>query len=401
MSHSLDRVARGDLCTGCGACALAAPDAITMQVTPPGYLRPALSGPLTAAQDARIATTCPGLTLTQETRGPHSDAVWGPYHTARTGHATDPDLRYHASSGGGVSALLTHALATGQIDAVIQTGADPDRPVGTCPTISVTAADISAAAGSRYAPSAPLATLGPILDDTTRRFAFVGKPCDVTALRAVARMDPRVDQRIPLMLSFFCAGVPSLAGADKVVERLGFAPEDITAFQYRGDGWPGFAKATHKDGRTAQMSYHDSWGKILSSHVQHRCKICPDGTGGAADVVCADIWDCDADGYPLFDEADGISLILSRSETGEDLVRAAQAAGRIETQPFEMDRLGPIQPGQYNRKRYLVARLAALRLLGRPTPKMAGYTLWAAARKGRLMAHLRNFAGTLKRALRR
>lgn len=401
MSTSLDRVRKGDLCTGCGACVLAAPAAITMQLAPPGYLRPALSAPLTDAQDARIAATCPGLTLTQEARGTRADAIWGPYQEARTGHATDPDLRHHASSGGGLSALLIHALATGQIDAVIQTGADPDRPVGNIPTISVSQADISAAAGSRYAPSAPLAALEPILADIDRRFAFVGKPCDVTALRAVARLDPRVDARIPLMLSFFCAGVPSLAGADKVVETLGFDPDQITAFRYRGDGWPGFAKATHKDGREARMSYHDSWGKILSSHVQHRCKICPDGTGGAADVVCADIWDCDAAGYPLFDEADGVSLILSRSETGEALVRAARSAGRIETRPFEMDTLGPIQPGQHNRKRYLIARLAALRLLGRKVPEMTGYTLMAAARHGAVMAHLRNFAGTLKRALRR
>jgi coenzyme F420 hydrogenase subunit beta len=36
------------------------------------------------------------------------------------------------------------------------------------------------------------------------------------------------------------------------------------------------------------MSYADSWGGILSRHVQFRCKICPDGTGGFADVVCAD-----------------------------------------------------------------------------------------------------------------
>ena len=106
MSTSLDQVGKGDLCAGCGACVLAAPEAVSMQITAPGYLRPALSGTLTEAQEARIAQTCPGLSMAQEAAQGRDDALWGPYLQARTGYATDPDLRHHASSGGGLSALL-------------------------------------------------------------------------------------------------------------------------------------------------------------------------------------------------------------------------------------------------------------------------------------------------------
>ena len=60
--------------------------------------------------------------------------------------------------------------------------------------------------------------------------------------------------------------------------------------------------ATLREFTERTMSYHNSWGKILSRHVQHRCKICADGTGNPADLVCADAWHADDEGYPLFEE---------------------------------------------------------------------------------------------------
>ena len=324
-SPALARVARGDLCSGCGGCAGLAPGRIDMVMEPPGWLRPRQTADLDPAQEEAVAATCPGLVVEQDRPG---HPYWGPVLECRTGHSTDPALRHQASSGGGISALLVHLLETRAVDRVIQTAASGAVPVANETVLSVTPGEVFAAAGSRYAPSAPLARLEEILE-TPGKAAFVGKPCDVAALRAIARRDPRVDAKIPVMLSFFCAGVPSQAGAEAVTARLGVAPEDLAAFRYRGDGWPGYATATRHDGSAERMSYNDSWGDILTRHVQFRCKICPDGVGGAADAVCADAWECDEQGYPIFEEREGSSLILSRTEKGEALVRAAMEAGRL------------------------------------------------------------------------
>jgi coenzyme F420 hydrogenase subunit beta len=148
------------------------------------------------------------------------------------------------------------------------------------------------------------------------------------------------------------------------------------------------------------MSYADSWGGILSRHVQFRCKICADGVGGLADVVCADAWDCDEAGYPRFAEAEGVSLLLSRTEKGEALGAAALAAGRLAAQPLEPARIPALQPSQAFRKRHLASRLAALALLGRPRPDYRGFRLLTLARQARPRSAIRNFLGTLRRALR-
>jgi coenzyme F420 hydrogenase subunit beta len=149
------------------------------------------------------------------------------------------------------------------------------------------------------------------------------------------------------------------------------------------------------------MSYADSWGGILSKHTQLRCRICPDGTGGFADVVCADAWECDAAGYPLFEEAEGRSLVVSRTAKGEALVRAAEAAGRLALAPLDPAAVAAMQPGQTGRKRVLLARLAGLRALGRPVPAFAGFRLGKNARRAGVKVLLRNFLGTMRRYLRR
>ncbi|MEL6533511.1 MAG: Coenzyme F420 hydrogenase/dehydrogenase, beta subunit C-terminal domain [Pseudomonadota bacterium] len=391
----LTRLRKGSLCAGCGACAALAPGHIAMEMAGPGFLRPRQTGPITAAENARIAAVCPGLGQRVEAAGRRDDPLWGPLIGMVSGWARDPALRFEGASGGALSALLAHLLENREVRGVVQIAADPADPVGNITVVSKTPEDVLRAAGSRYAPSAPLAHLpggeGP--------FAFVGKPCDVAALRAMQADDPALKERFPVLVSFFCAGVPSRAGARKVVAALGMAPDGIAAFRYRGRGWPGRATATGSDGAEASMSYFESWGKILSSHVQHRCKICADGTGKAADIVSADAWEADEKGYPLFEEQDGISLIVARTATGQALLEAAEAAGRIATAPFDEASLAAIQPGQSGRRRALLARLAGLLVMGRPVPRYRGLGLWAAARTGSLRRQARDFLGMIRRVL--
>jgi coenzyme F420 hydrogenase subunit beta len=184
-----------------------------------------------------------------------------------------------------------------------------------------------------------------------------------------------------------------------VIKALGVSPDDVTAFRYRGNGWPGRAAATLTDGSDRSMTYHESWGGILSGHVQHRCKICADGTGKAADIVCADAWETDAAGYPLFEERHGVSLIVARTALGARLIDQAAAAGAIATEPFDVAGLASMQPGQSGRRRVLAARLAGLRVMGKPIPRYRGLHVIGATKQGRFPTLVRNFLGMVRRVL--
>ena len=397
-SPTVTRVLRGELCTGCGLCAGVAGDAIRMISEAPGYSRPRLMGATPARAEQAIAAACPGAVVQSWTGSERVHPYWGPWRQVFTGAATAPGVRFEASSGGAISALLIHALETGLVDRVLHIAADPADPTRNALAVSRTAAEVIARSGSRYTASSPLAEIDAALGEGGS-MAFVGKPCDASALRRLAGVDPRVARHVPLIMSFFCGGIPSHDGVGRILKALEVEPASVTAFRFRGRGWPGNCVAERSDQPPAEMTYARSWGDYLSKEVQFRCKICPDAVGGAADIACADAWYGDEGGYPSFDEADGRSLIVARTEIGERLLRQALEAGALAAEPLDIGQIDRMQPSQARRKRLVLARVAALPLLLQPWPTMAGLWVAAAALRAPPLEALRNFVGTLRRTL--
>ena len=369
-----------------------------MAISDPGYARPLVKGPISAAAEAKIAAVCPGAVVAPWVGEGSRHPYWGSYRSVMTGHALDDTLRFAGSSGGLLSALALYALDTGQVDAVAHIHADPDRPTHNVMTLSHDRASVLAGAGSRYGATSPLADIDHLLSGQ-KRIAFIGKPCDASALRLLAKLDDRVAIKIPFIFSFFCGGMPSLAGTDRLITAMGMDKNKLNTFRYRGNGWPGEARAESRDGTVATMSYQESWGEYLSKEVQFRCKICPDSVGGVADIACADAWYGGETGYPLFDEADGRSLVLTRSDAGEHLLRQAVSAGVCAVRDCSVDEIELMQPGQVRRKRVILARTAAARITGQPLPIMKGLDVGKAARRAPILETMRNFVGTVRRIL--
>ncbi len=398
-SPTLAKVLNGDLCSGCGLCAGISGGAIAMRMAPPGFARPVQSAPITAEAERAIADSCPGSRVAPWADDPGRNPYWGPAIATLTGFAVDGGMRHAGASGGALSALAAHALQIGLADRVLHVEADPAQPTGNRMRWSRTPDEVSSGAGSRYAASSPLEFIDAALDEGGR-FVFIGKPCDVSALRQLARHDARVDRHVPLQLSFYCGGLPSRGGADRVIRSMGLDPADVVRFRYRGNGWPGLTVAETGAGATGEMRYADSWGRHLSREVQFRCKICPDAVGAVADIACADAWYGDESGYPSFEEQDGRSLIQTRTDAGEALFRSAVAAGVLNAEPLDIGEIELMQPSQANRKRLVAVRSAACRVLLRPVPDMRGLDVARASRMAPWSLKIRNFLGTLSRIIR-
>nr|WP_252365060.1 Coenzyme F420 hydrogenase/dehydrogenase, beta subunit C-terminal domain [Sphingobium yanoikuyae] len=369
-------------------------------MAPPGFARPVQSSSLTPAVEAVVAESCPGSRIAPWDDDPNRHPYWGPARDTRVGFALDDQVRHAGASGGLLSALVIHALDIRMIDRVLHVEADPDQPTGNRMRWSRTREDVLAGAGSRYAPSSPLEHIDAALSEGGR-FAFIGKPCDVSALRQLAKHDRRVDAHVPLMLSFYCGGLPSRSGADRVIRAMGLEPLDLVSFRYRGNGWPGLTVAQTGAGDIGEMRYADSWGRHLSKEVQFRCKICPDAVGAVADIACADAWYGDEGGYPSFDEQDGRSLLQVRTAVGEALVQSALAANALRTESLPVGEIELMQPSQANRKRLIVARTAACRILMRPVPAMENLDVERASKLAPSREKIRNFLGSISRIMRR
>jgi len=397
--RSVQTIVQEGLCIGCGLCqSLAGPDHIRMSMSGEGGERPVVLAPLDEAVLRMINVVCPGLNV--EGYVPDSgdppveiDPIWGPTRFMAIGHATDPDVRFHASSGGALSALGIHLLEQNHVDFILHVAASAEQPLRTVRHLSFDKVQVLQASGSRYGPAAPLIDFQDILG-MGRPFAFIGKACDITAIRNYARTDPRVDHLLRYTLNFYCGGVSEFGKTLDYARRIGVQEEEITHLRYRGDGCPGDMVMKTRDGREHRFSYNEMWSDERRWQLQFRCKICPDALGDLADISVADVW---PGGKPITDGI-GFNGFIARTQRGLDLLKEAVKCGSITlTEPLTYDGLALAQGSQMTKKQALTSRYHAMRDAGVLTPNVRHLRLEAAAEMMSEADRAENYKGMRQR----
>lgn len=404
----LYRIVEEGLCIGCGLCqAVAGPDQVEVRKAQNGELRPHVVGALNQETVDRIYDVCPGTRLEGLPErlvddDSHSDLVWGPYRRMLLAHASDPEIRFKGAAGGVLTALALFLLESKRVDFVLHVRAGRLEPTFGESHSSRKRADVLVAAGSRYGPTAPLIDIDRVLDHG-QSFAFVGKPCDIAALRNLARHDPRVDDLLRYWLTPVCGGfMPSAGMADFLQRNEGVGLDAVTAFRYRGHGCPGPTRYELADGRVRELRYTDFWGTDESQWtLPFRCKVCPDGIGEAADIAAADNWPGGAPNPETEDQDPGTNAVIARTASGAALMQAAVEAGYVtlegEVDPRHMDR---IQPHQTRKKLAVRARWDGLAAEGRLVPRSARLRLDALSQEAGEAAYREQLEGMRERVRR-
>lgn len=363
------------LCVGCGLCqAVAGPDRIKLVKTDTGEQRPLVVGDLDDATVDRIYDTCPGTRveglpdrlIEDDTR---IDNVWGPWRRMVRAWASDPVVRFEGSTGGVLSALAGYLLASRRVDFILHAKASVSQPTFGERHLSFDLSAVREAAGSRYGPTAPLIDVDVILD-RNRPFAFIGKPCDIAALRNYARHDARVDRLVKYWLTPVCGGYMSPQAMDEFLRRNHIEPGEVTGFRYRGRGCPGPTRIETAD-RVRELHYLDIWGTDSSQwSLPFRCKICPDGIGEAADIAAADTWPGGSPSRDSSAEDPGTNAVIARTASGCELLEAAERDAAV-TVEYDIcpDELSHYQLHQMRKKYAVWSRLQGLGDEGRIVPR--------------------------------
>lgn len=370
MQDLLQDIVTSGLCIGCGLCeSVAGSNRVRVAMTPTGVERPIASIPLDMATTDAIAATCPGIQvhgLPQHAIDDSAelDDVWGYTLRIARGYAADPDIRFRGATGGVLTALAVYLLESKRVNFVAHIASDPIRPMRSIPHISRTRADVLRAAGSRYGPAAPLRHFHALLD-RGEPFAFIGKPCDITGIRNLAKLDPRVDQLCLYLLTLVCGGASAFTKSQGVLDDLGLAEDELSLFRYRGYGNPGRTRIETKDGRAFELTYDEMWEDESKWNVQSRCKVCADAIGEVADVAASDVW---PGGGPTGEDA-GFNGILARTRRGLDLVEAALRDGALVVdQELTARDMDVFQPHQVRKKQAVWARFNGLKRMGHRAP---------------------------------
>ncbi len=364
--YTLPEIVSQGLCIGCGLCkSLAGPGNIAMVMNAEGGERPVVTGTVDDAALSLINATCPGIHVEGYVHersteaaldAPELHPIWGPTRLMGTGHASDPYVRFHASSGGALSALGLYLLSSGRVDFILHVAASKQVPTRTVDHLSFDSAQVIEASGSRYGPAAPLADFRAVLD-RGRPFAFIGKACDISAIRNYAKFDPRVDQLLKYTLNFFCGGVSEFGKTMDYVRKIGLVETDIAHLRYRGDGCPGPMVMKSHAGDVFNFDYNEMWEDEARWQLQFRCKICPDSIGDLADITVADVW---PGGRPDT-EGLGFNGFIARTARGLDLLQSAIADDAITiTEPLGYDGLELAQGSHMVKKQAITSRLAAM-----------------------------------------
>lgn len=396
-NYNIDKIYDSNLCLGCGLCeAICGKKSVTMELNNKGFYYPKIHK-LKIEDDLIIKNICPAINVINKKKPKNKERIWGHTEAVYEGFSSDSEILKKSSSGGIISSIAIYLLDNNIVDGILHVGAEVDDYKTNRLKISKTREDVIKNSSSRYAPAIIFSDIIKILNKNKDIYCFIGKPCDIAGLNNLILKFPIYKNRIKFKISIVCAGISSYKGTAELINE--FKPSyPVRNIKYRGNGWPGYFTFIDNNDKTYSKSYNDSWGKVLNKHLNFRCKICPEGIGILADIVVGDSWET-KDGYPIFDERTGKSLIMTRTKLGNELISNVANHNYISINNIDINKLKIIQPFQYERRIYAGSRIIAFYIVKRIKVNFKNLRVFNNLLLGSPKALFLNFMGTFKRAV--
>ena len=368
--NSLSDITENGLCIGCGICqSIAGNENISISMPEKGRLEPKENKPLNNEIFDKIKKTCPGVIvegLPKEVIANKSkyDLVWGYYLSLFYAWSTDKDIRFKSSTGGLLNGLSLYLLESKKVRFILHTGTDPKQPMRSVSRYSYNKQELlNSGSCSRYGPSSPLDKFNEALNKN-EPFAFVGKPCDISAIRQLSKIDRRVNELCKYLLTLVCGGFGEFTKSQDFIDSFNVKEEELSIFRYRGYGNPGKMYIKTNSGEEHDKEYNSFWGEESTWRVPFRCKICPDAIGDSSDLAALDTW---PGGSPV-GEDEGFNAAIIRTKKGYDLVHDARDAGYIKIgNDLKIEDINDFQPHQVSKKKAVYARHQGMKNVNRPT----------------------------------
>lgn len=365
---SLSIVLRSGLCVGCGVCAGLWPDRLKMEWTPRGeYVPVPLCGGTLEDIDYEAARICPfsGLGANEDLLGArlygnqaairHSVEL-GFYLSTYTGWVTEESDRLASSAGGLTTWVLRRLLENQIVDGVIcvSRAQTPSRFFEYRVIRNVS--DFQVCRKSRYYP-VELSRVISELSSSKGRFAVVGLPCFIKALRLAieARLLPK--ERIYCVVGLFCGHLKTNQFASYLIRCCGFHEERVIDLDFRkklkdqkASDYAFEATAMDDLGAVEKrfVKMKDvllgNWG--LNAFMLKACECCDDIVAELADISFGDAW------LPEFvQDGRGTNVVICRREDIRDMLLEGAAAGDLALRPLEPEEVLKSQDGSFRQRR--------------------------------------------------
>ena len=373
--NNLEDIVKSGLCIGCGLCqSITGKDSIEISMTPKGRLEPREVKKISSETFNKILNVCPGVIVEGlpkeqvDIKAKH-DLVWGHYLSLFYTWSTDEKIRFESSTGGLLNGLSLYLLESKKVKFILHTVTDSEKPMRSVSKLSYNKVELlNSNSCSRYGPASPLDKFHEALN-LNQPFAFVGKPCDIGAIRQLSKTDERVNKLCKYLLTLVCGGSTEFTKSEDFIESFKVKEEELSIFRYRGYGNPGKMYIKTKDGREHDREYNSFWGEESTWRVHFRCKICPDAIGESSDIAALDTW---RGGSPK-GEDEGFNAAIIRTKNGLELFNEAYNAGYIKIgDELIIEDINDFQPHQVNKKKAVYARYEGMKKKNIPTVNTSG-----------------------------
>lgn len=358
-------VVKGGFCIGCGVCT-AFDSRIQMKLNEYGLYVATLNDESAVAEPI-ASRVCPFADnvpdeneLGREIFGVEKnfDSHLGYYVANYAGWVVEENFREKGSSGGLVSWLLVELLDKGLVDFVVhvsprQVNDNGDPLFGF--TISTTSDEARSNAKSRYYPVEMSGVVAEILKHPGR-YAVVGIPCFVKALRLASRESSILKERLTFAIGIVCGHLKSTSFAELFAWQCGITPNELCGIDFRtkllGRSASNYAVTATGEREGQIITVMKPMSELFGSNWGHgffkykACDFCDDVVGETADISIGDAW------LPQYEsDSGGTNVVVVRSSILNSIISDAAMIGRLHLENLSAEKVIASQAGGFRHRR--------------------------------------------------
>lgn len=357
-NNKLHRVIDNGYCIGCGACVVKDGE-IKIIENDFGLYQASIS----VVSEKESEEVCPFATSLDEDKIGESlysvDSYYnktvGFYKKIYSGFVLDSSVRLNSSSGGLATWLLVELLKSGQIDGVIHVGETQNEEALFGYRISTSVDDVQKNSKSRYYP-VHFDEVMETIKASDKKYAFVGVPCFVKAVRLLMLNDKVIQERIKFCFAIFCGHFKSKAFAEMIAWQQGVKPNDLAGIDFRVKNYKDsnqYSIQVSKKNINGKLNdlppveirdlFGMDWG--LGFFKPKACDWCDDIAGETADIAFGDAW------LPEYrHDSGGRNILVVRNIQLLALLEVGLRESRIELIEEKVNKVYESQAGNYRHR---------------------------------------------------
>lgn len=363
----LETIIRNGYCVGCGACASLENSPFVITLNKWGQYEACLDENLSTSYNQVIddvSYVCPFSEVSANENeiaeklgfsGVYEDGV-GYFISIFCGFVREGSFRRKGSSGGFGTWIAQQLLSQGYVDSVIHVRpANNSEDILFKYSLSNSEEEILQGCKSRYYPVEFSAAIAKVREKPCR-YAFIGIPCFVKAVRLLSHVDPLIEESIQYTVSLFCGHLKSKFFAEMMAWEVGIYPDNLKKIDFRkkmhlfrANNYGVEIKGKRNNKTITRCNLAKSfiggdWG--VGAFKYKACDFCDDIVGETADISIGDAWT-----KKYTKDSNGTNFVVIRNKVIQSIVEKAIQENRVTLKPVSAQLVIQSQKAGYNHKR--------------------------------------------------